>query len=342
MKTEYLPITILSVDEMNNLLAYCKKKKKIFLKEGIRNITFYQGCILQPKKTKIVAITEYMGKIAQYVTYLDGREDPQTITGGQAYLSLKKAWPQIPELDSNSKVFDIVSATPLIDYNTNYENMRIDAWGYDLNSAYAAAMLKGWIDASQQPQAKIIDEETEIGFDMDLQIQRSGYCLFVFKKMPTPPEIVEWVNKYYNIKKTTTDKTEKLKAKQTLNFAVGMLQRKNPWLRAWVVASCNEYISNLLDENSLFWNTDSIVSRVPRPDLEIGTEIGQWKVEHEGQVAYRGNVYQWNKDKPTYRGVPKTWFKGDYDLLVDEKPTNQNLFYFDSKEICIYGKDIIQ
>jgi hypothetical protein len=200
-------------------------------------------------------------------------------------------------------------------------------------------MLKGWIDTTQPPVAKIIDPATEIGFTCDLEIQRTGFCLFTFKKMPTPPAIIEWVNKYYQKKKEAQTKEEKLKAKQTLNFAVGMLQRKNPWLRAWIVASCNEYISGLLDENSLFWNTDSIVSRTPRPDLELGAEIGQWKLEHEGVVAYRGNSYQWNDDKPTYRGVPKSWFAGDFDLLVDEKPKNENIYYFDYKEVRIYGKD---
>ena len=118
-----------------------------------------------------------------------------------------------------------------------------------------------------------------------------------------------------------------------------MLQIKNPWLRAWIVGSCNELISSLIDKDTLFWNTDSIVSRRPRPDLTIGDEIGEWKLEHEGEVAYWGNAYQWNQDKPTYRGVPKGDFPEGWDILVDDTPTHSNPYYFDYKEmkICLTG-----
>lgn len=337
LNTVYLP-----VEEMNQLFAYCKTKKRLFLVDNPSGISHSTCCVIKEKRTRIEATTEFKGVVAHYITFLDGREDPQTINGGQAYATLKCSWPQIPEIPEDDTIYEWCSAGPMIDYNETYEGQRIPAWGYDLNSAYASVMLKGWIDASVPPQQKVIDPETEIGFTFDLEIQRTGNCPFVFKKMETPEGVKKWVERYYTKKKEAKNKIEKLIAKQTLTYAVGMLQKKNPWLRAWIVAGCNEYISSLLDENSLFWNTDSIVSRVPRPDLELGDDIGQWKLEHEGVVAYKGNTYQWNNDKPTYRGVPKTWFNGDFDLLKDAPPKNQNLYYFNKKEIQIYGKDTIQ
>lgn len=328
----------LPVEKMNDLFAHCKKRKRIFVKSKPADLSLYYCCVIHLGRVKITATTEYENKIANYITFLDGREDPQLIDGGTAYTGIKKAWPEIPEIAEDDPIYEFVSAGPMIGYNPLYDNMRQPAWGYDLNSAYASAMLKGWIDASKPPVAKVIDPETEIGFDEDFEIQREGFCMFVFKKMPTPEGIVKWIKKYYKKKAEAKTREEKLRAKQHLNYAVGMLQRKNPWLRAWIVASCNEYIKGLLDDNSLFWNTDSIISRVPRPDLEIGTGIGQWKLEHEGVVAYRGNTYQWNNDKPTYRGVPKTWFPNDYDLLTDGKPENENIYEFNTKEVVIYGK----
>lgn len=340
-KTLPLHVEYLSVEEMNELFDYCRKEKRAFLTKRHPDISLYRSCVINCKKTKLSVKTEYKGKVKEYITFLDGREDPVVITGATAYTTLKSYWPELPEIPEDSPIYDFISASPMIDYNEKYNNQRVEAWGYDLNSAYASVILQGWIDTTSGPMAKVIDPETEIGFDTDLDIQREGFSMYVFKKMETPKGLRNWVNTYYKKKKEAKNRIDKLKAKQHLNFAIGFLQRKNPWLRAWVVSRCNEYIKSLIDENTLFWNTDSIVSRVPRPDLEIGLEIGQWKLEHEGVVAYKGNTYQWNNDKPTYRGVPKTWFKGDFDLLKDDKPANENLFYFNEKEIKVCGKDII-
>lgn len=41
-----------------------------------------------------------------------------------------------------------------------------------------------------------------------------------------------------------------------------------------------------MDENTLFSNTDSIVSLVPRPDLKISDNIGDFKIEHQGDFIY--------------------------------------------------------
>ena len=41
-----------------------------------------------------------------------------------------------------------------------------------------------------------------------------------------------------------------------------------------------------MDENTLFSNTDSIVSLVPRSDLKISDNIGDFKIEHQGDFIY--------------------------------------------------------
>ena len=200
-------------------------------------------------------------------------------------------------------------------------------------------MLNSWIDTSKPPKNGYIGEN-QVGFQINekgiLALQRAGFVsdFTIFDIVETPQGVKDFINKYYTMKKEARTPQEKIRAKQMLNFAVGYLQRKNPYLRAFIICSCNEFIENLLDENSLFWNTDSITSRVRRPDIEefLGDDIGEWKIEHQGLVAYKGNTYQWDKEKPTYRGIPKDWFNKDFDLLVDKIPVKHNTFYYDKKE----------
>ena len=88
-----------------------------------------------------------------------------------------------------------------------------------------------------------------------------------------------------------------------------------------------------MDEDTLLCSTDSLVSKRKRDDLEIGTEIGQFKLEHEGDFCYDGMNYQWNLEIPTYRGIPKSWFKKGWDIAKDKVPKFGNLYSFDKSRL---------
>ena len=317
--------------------AYDSKKDKL---EG--------RAFIEDKLVELHVTLKWQGKKTTFVTYKDGRDYIPGTNGLNAFNLLNRFW-KVPRLSqeqvSKLNMDGLYSASPLLDYNSRFENKRIeDCWCYDLNSAYSAAMLKGWIDASKPPQSKKIEPWHEVGFKFNdegkLEIQEQGYCMMVFERIETPQGIKDFVNYYYEIKKNAKTQEEKLKAKQTLNFAVGYLQKVNPWLRAWVVCSCNRYIERLLDEDSLFWNTDSITSKRRRFDLEenLGIEVGQWKIEHHGAVAYKGNCYQWDLEVPTYRGTPKKWFPEGWDILKDPRPIDGNLFKFDFDTMSLEEK----
>lgn len=86
-----------------------------------------------------------------------------------------------------------------------------------------------------------------------------------------------------------------------------------------------------MDENTIYVNTDCIVSVKERDDLEIGEEVGQFKLERDGEdFACNGDVHQWNLEKPAYPGIPKEWFLKfpEWDLLKDPPPPNQNIYQF--------------
>lgn len=324
---------------MNELLAECRNK---FVYLGTyddkQNDDFIEGnAFIEDKTVKFQLTTKSKGIIATYITFKDGRQTEfmETTTGLNAFCELSKYW-KVPRWK------DTESATPLIDFAEWGNGKRHEAYGYDLNSAYSAAMLNGWIDVRKGPSRGIVNPMTQVGFAYNdegmLELKHYGYCEWVFNKCETPQGVKDYIYKWYKIKEEAVaagDKKAKQHAKSMLNYVVGYFQRVNPWLRAWVVCSCNEFISGLLDENSLFWNTDSIVSSVRRPDLEknLGTGIGQWKLEHEGEVAYLNNCYQWNGEVPVYRGIAKNWFPDGWDLLRDKIPVVGNAFEFNPETL---------
>ena len=172
--------------------------------------------------------------------------------------------------------------------NEKYEGTRNYAIGYDLNSSYSFAMLKDMPDTSKKPKTGFI-KKGEIGFDFEGKPIFEGWSLWVFPLMESP--FKKFVNRWYEEKKNAKTKQQKAKAKGMLNYSVGYLQRVNPFLRSTIIYYANKMIKDLVDENTLYCNTDSLVSLVPRNDLNIGTNIGEFKVEHEGQFAFRGFNY---------------------------------------------------
>lgn len=147
-----------------------------------------------------------------------------------------------------------------------------------------------------------------------------GPATWIFNSMPSP--FSRFVEVWYNRKANPKTKEEKAKAKQMIVYAVGYLQRKNPFLRAAVVEWCNRRIFETIDENSIWCNTDCVVSTVAREDIEddVGDICGQWKIEHNGRFAHSGFSYQWDMDTPSIRGVPKSWFTEGYDILKNDTP----------------------
>lgn len=324
-----------NLKEMNEHLQFCKNYRTCYFREKISGESFNNNCYLVDR-TRWLELSYRKGSFV--ATYKFDKataetDDHQVITGLQAYRVLQRYYkvPRTTDCKENS----LFSAIPLLWNNPKYERQKVNAICYDMNSAYAYAMLQDIPDTSVKPIAKKI-EPGEIGFGFDEQgnvkLQHTGFCPYVFKLMESP--FKRFVEKYYKIKQTAKTKLEKRKAKEYLNFCVGFLQGRNEFLRAYIVCSANERILNLIDENTIYCNTDSIVSLVERPELEIGTDIGQWKVEHKGEFAFIGFNFQWYGEQPSVRGVSKTYFKKDWDILKDDMPGVNNMYeldYFDFK-----------
>lgn len=221
----------------------------------------------------------------------------------------------------------VESAKAIVGYNKSFDKTEHNVVAYDLNSAYAAVLTNKIIDTYNMDVAREV-KENEIGFllNADLTMMHPGEeadVVFPLIDSPYKEYVTEWYNKKKDAPKGSADRDI---AKEVLVITVGLWQNKNPFLRAYVVNSCNEFIERLILRNEdkvCMWNTDAIycTERIPEIDALCGTEIGQFKVEYEGLFRQKGTAYQKvDIDETSYRGVIKQLFKKGFNLLTDELP----------------------
>lgn len=350
-------VKFINIEEFNKHLAFVKKYRGVVFEPRQSHDKYFRANIV------IDVVNIYLtyrkdDKTVTYSTRLDG-EDPSTkITGLLAYQTLCKYY-KVPKMDTfewmkknytqsgeKTKISWVVcSAIPLLYANPEKSGKEYDhCYGYDMTSAYGWAMLQPIPDTAKPPKFYTKVGKDEIGFNLDGTTEyEGGYANIVFPLMDSP--FKRFVEKWFGIKKYGSPE-QSAKAKQMINYAVGYMQRTNPFIRNTIVNRCNDKIHMYMDENTLYCNTDSIVSLTPRKDLPLGDKIGEFHLEHEGSFAYAGMNYQWNKSLPTYRGVAKKWFEGfekkhkrKWSILTDEIPTfDDGEYYFDKNKLQIRRK----
>lgn len=282
-------------------------------------------------------------RATRYVCWLDGKVRP-AISGMQCFNELqrhcfKAVKANKYECEELDKMVDeetgkyACSAGPIVGYNPKYEMQAItDAYEYDINSAYSSVMLEGMPNVNR-PYMNAVIKPGQVGFLLDREctmITKPGcFADFVFDIIQLDDRQKAYIQRLYEKKSKAKDELEKASAKLMLNASIGYYQRWNPFVRAYIVHKCNERIKGLIDDDTVLWNTDAIISRRKRPELDIGASIGQFKEERIGRLAYRGNNYQIDLELPKYRGVPKGWFEEDWDMLVDELPSRDNAYLYD-------------
>lgn len=328
-------------------LKYVEKTFILIYREKRPDETFKRNAYIVDKLVNFELSYRKGYYACTYICRKDGADELQQTDGGEAFRILSKYYkvPKMPEEICGRADDGGLSASPLLWYNPKFNKTRQKAIGYDLNSAYSMAMLGPMPDTTKAPRQGNI-QEGEIGFvelpnpkkNFEvgmLEARYSGWAQYIFPLMESP--FKRFVEKWYDLKNNAPKGSkERAKAKGVLNFSVGQLQNVNPFIRATIVCRCNKLIESLIDpETTLFCNTDSIVSTVPIKDLKIGDNIGEWKIEHEGVVAYVGNNYQWNDDPPSYRHISKKWFPKGWDILKDANPQTGNIWEFDKEKFTL-------
>lgn len=344
-----------NAEEMKDILKRVKKAYTIVYGKKPADIPFSKEIAwIEDKMVEFRVTCNIDGKPCTYIFKKDCTEDKQKVEGKTTYATLNHYY-KVPsfkddeyvkealQYDESNRKFE-VSYSGLLYHNPKFERIRIEGcYGYDLNSSYPNAMLNRMPDTSKPYRVDSKVEEGEIGFIAQPTIKEDGslstilqpvfkgIAEFVFPLMDSP--FKKFVEVWYGRKKNAKTSFDREKAKQMMNYAIGYLQKHNPFLRATVLYYANLAISSKMDEDTLHCSTDSLVSKRKRDDLEIGAEIGQFKLEHEGSFYYDGMNYQWNLEIPTYRHIPKTWFKKDWDLAKDPIPKSGNLYRFDKAKL---------
>lgn len=347
-------IKYVNAEEMNDILKEVKQRC-LFTCYGPKpaNVPFSSGGSWFEDKLVEFRVTVNLGKPCTYILRKDKSDEKQKIDPMTAYGTLNRYY-KVPSFREDDYVNQVlaydellakydVTSSGLLYCNPKFEKQRIgDCYGYDLNSSYPNAMLKPMPDTSKKYRINSAVGENEIGFITSVDLKKdgtvetlikpifSGIAEFVFPLMESP--FKRFVEVWYGRKKDAKTTDDKEKAKQMMNFSIGCLQKHNPFLRATILHYANLAIEENMDEDTLLCSTDSLVSKRKRDDLDIGKEIGQFKLEHEGDFYYDGMNYQWNLEPPTYRGVPKNWFKKGWDMSKDPLPKNGNVYRFDEKE----------
>lgn len=337
-------IEYLTVDEMNEQLAFARKYRNITFEKPEEHRQGQDVAYISDGMKYFDLYIRRGTKKHHYRIAKDGSDLKEVITGAEAFRVINTFYkiPRINMLCDRQKG-DYVAASPYLFKNPRFERQRVYAFAYDQNSAYAWAMLQPMPDTTYEPHAGVIKEGKEIGFAIrpkpdDVNAYRlvakwDGVADYIFPLMPSPFE--RFVQIWYDRKLHPKNEKEKIKAKNVLVFSVGYMQTCNPFLRAAVLGYSERLIVSKVDKNTIYANTDSIVSLVPRPDLTIGEGLGEWKLEHEGYFAYVGYNYQWDYETPAFRGIPRAWFPKGWDILKDELPKCGNVYYFDEKKFKI-------
>lgn len=328
--------------EMKKILIDVKKScKEIFDREKEDGEYFMSNAytwINRRNRTLNVAYVTYIeeknevGPITYYL-YLDGKEDyVSKLEGTASYAILRRYYKEeqwTGEYVGSAKQLLYKNEKPL--YKDGYEGRR-PCYSYDMNSAFAWAMTLPMPDiTSIRRNARIGNGEVgfiyKTGDDLEPCIDVGEYCDFVCKLMDSPYK--KFVETWYGKKKNALNSEDKIDAKTVLCHSVGCLQYHNPFIRAMIVGMCNMYIESLIDDNTVYANTDSIVSVVRREDIEenLGTDVGQFKLERNGELfAFAKDTmnYQWNLEFPKAKGYLKSKYRQfakdngrAFDILID-------------------------
>lgn len=209
-------------------------------------------------------------------------------------------------------------------------------WSYDVNSAFPYAMLSPMPDTTKEPKYNSEVKKGEIGFYKfgGATTKEGDIADIVFPLMDSP--FKKYVYEVFGNKHNSLDAKEKDKYKAFLNFATGLLARKNIFFRNAVVYYSNQYTKRYIDENTVYCNVDCIVSLKPRYDLPIGDELGQFKMDHECEFFKYAKpcIYQWNQECH-YSGIPRGAIT---DIEHTEKWWDNLKYKYEDGRIKLNGK----
>lgn len=215
----------------------------------------------------------------------------------------------------------IGSASPIKESNNNkFGGKDTYAYEYDMSSAYLQVMADIRFPKLETCQVNTCPKSNQIGFFKagPLMVgQRLKFvygpsdikCDYVFDltdDKPAHDSALKLLDKIMNEK----DDQKKLNLKSIPRYSVGQLQNINPFLRCMIVNTCTDIIEGFKkghEDECIYWNTDSLVTTVERPDIINSKWI--FKLKHKGifRLAKDTMMYQWDDELPIISGITKRY-----------------------------------
>ena len=167
----------------------------------------------------------------------------------------------------------------------------------DINSSYLSILAKGIFPDLDSKRELGIVEEDEIGF-IDgfgtLQMVEPGFFANIIFKKKYNKDLEKWSkDKYGQLQrfKAQNKVEEALEYKSAIVRFIGSIRNHNPYFYVYIIHTAKQKIVELLDENCIHCNTDSIFFKGKRPDIKnISNKLGDFKVEFEDCILIRPNL----------------------------------------------------
>ncbi len=196
-------------------------------------------------------------------------------------------------------------------------------YGYDMNSCFPYFLTKP-LPFGDIIRTNDIVNDGELGFNGDKSMHNKesmrlalpgDRAKYIFKAK-VYRGLTEFAKSWY-LKKKNLEGDERDEAKLILNALIGNMKYHNIFIRITVLEYARLYMESLKDENTLVQTVDSIVSLKPRTDLDIGTELGQFKCDHtDKSFIYKNDmVKRWAGEETKKTGLKSERKKGNYELI---------------------------
>ena len=316
-------VTINDKDEFQAILDKVKEQcVNIYFRKREKGEEICQNAFICEKDSKIEVTFKPGLKAVTYRFDRDGKYLVKMMPKDAVRAMSKSYKIQRVEDIMGISVKSIESAKPILYKNPNYDGKAVKAWEYDLVEAYAQMLVLPLPDLyTAEYDAKI--KENQIGFyavgdELKCSFEVGKECQYVFDLMPSP--YVRWVKRVHKQISKAKTREERLELKSKYRFAIGDLQNLNPFWRCTIVDRCNQLIEKYKDENTIYCNTDSLVSTVRRIDIEEDFEF-DWKLKRQNQTfkwQKDKKNYQWNLELPKYKGNKKRYIEY-YNMTHDER-----------------------
>ncbi len=258
--------------------------------------------------------------------------------GGQAYRALNrkaKKYNENFEFLENALYEDYI-ISPFDYYNKFYSCKPLEhIYAYDMNSCYPYFLMQELPYGDDLGEGEILEDEygyieyiTQSG-NKSLKLRQNGYAEHRFKKKKFQC-FTDWAVEGYKKKQKNKD------YKIVLNALIGDMKYHNIFIRCTVLDKAEALIKSLQDANTIMCTVDSIISLTPRPDIELGTEIGQFKLEHEDcDFYYESNmIKQFRGEREMHTGVSSSRYVNELETWDEPR------YSWDYKNKIIKKNDI--